>query len=633
MSTAMPTSPRSPAPNMTSTMGAPPQTPKSKSRGPSMYGPVTPTTMAESWRLVDGDFESFDAHFLPETTSPHKLGGGTPSFRSSASFPTSDEGLDMSQRTVEFTEDERAFRDLREPMEPTLTPGRRRLLRAEEVTRGYDDQPMTPRRGDDGLRENQIRYRQKQQQRHQCAMPDYENAELDHNHDCDEDYTHASSPPRRRSQNTQATKALLQDVLPGFILETLTWTLGLIGHALRFVQKPLAALLAVYLFASGLVFLQSILTNSLVSTLSPLCRVPGISSLDVCSSPLINKNGILAQVEFESLMSVQGKFEHVLEKSSSGVSLPLEMKQSEMAVRDLRALVHYSDLPARDEIVTHFDGYIDMARKTARHLQLFNTHVGTAVDAVISINRWTLRFLDSARSVEGSNGFDNGFGGVDGGQARNSVVKALMMPIEIVVGGVPAHRFSEAVLLEKYIEHTAYVSDHIARLIVEAQYVLGLLTSAEDHLLLIYAVASREERTVASQRDAVKWSLRTLIGANNKALHGFDEQLALLRRVDNQRSQAVAQVLELIVELESMQASLETLRDRVAAPELAQQTMGGAKIPLQVHIDTIERGIERLNMARGRIRSADNEKMQQVLEHGGTVGRMSEADSHIAVAM
>ncbi len=76
-------------------------------------------------------------------------------------------------------------------------------------------------------------------------------------------------------------------------------------------------------------------------------------------------------------------------------------------------------------------------------------------------------------------------------------------------------------------------------------------------------------------------------GVNRQRLHNLNDQLSLLREVDVQRTDAVKQVSELIVELEKIQAGLGDLRDRVAEPELAR---GRANVPLSVHIETINRG-------------------------------------------
>lgn len=419
----------------------------------------------------------------------------------------------------------------------------------------------------------------------------------------------------RRESRTFSQRTLNGSV-SGFIYGVCAWILGVITLALRYAQKPLALLLAIYVSFGGILIVQNMATQSLTASLSPLCRIPGLSFFNIpfCPSPdtiITDPNAPRPPpVEFDDLMTVQAQFERVLEKSADGVSLPFEMKRSETAIRDLRSLVRHSDLQARDELLLEFDGYVDTARRTASDLQKFNTHVGSAVDAVISINRWTSRYIDTlAPEPDGGGGGDASSGALVGWAAW------LFHPFQPATD----HMFNERILLNKYIEHTALVSERISSLILEAQAVLRLLTKAEDHLALIYDISSRSTADTAQRRDSVLWNLWTVVGANSAQLNSLAQQLALLRRVDAQRSVAVSQVNALIMELEAIQAGLGDLRDRVAEPALLQGTpaAGRPEIPLSVHIETIDRGVERLEDARRRIRAAEDDRVRDALVKGG----------------
>ena len=428
-----------------------------------------------------------------------------------------------------------------------------------------------------------------------------------------------SLPGLRRRQQTGSTKSSRQQKtpadhaqqesfgdrlsgsLPGALFDVLSWFFGLVGLAFHYAQKPLAILVSLYLVFGGFIVVQNMATKSVYTSLSPICRIPGASWLDLPFCPgIVPKDGEQKgkgpkrPVEFDSLMSVQGRFEEVLEKSANGVSLPLEMKRSEQSVRDLRTMVQYSNLQGKEELVLEFNGFIDTARTSSNDLQKFNTHVGSAVDSVISINRWTSRYLDGLASNDNSRGL------------LGDWVDWLFSPFQPAV-------FSERNLLDKYIEHTALVSDKIADLIVEAQAVLRTLTKAEDHLGIIYDFVARTQKVVQDKKDEILWTLWTLVGANKGHLHNLNSQLSLLRQVNSQRSDAVKQVNELIVELEKIQASLGDLRDRVAEPELLR---GKRDVLLSVHIETINRGVDRLEVARGRIRAIENDKIKEVLARG-----------------
>jgi hypothetical protein len=423
-------------------------------------------------------------------------------------------------------------------------------------------------------------------------------------------YAHPSQPTRTESgrviYSTDPSPGFMDRLvasLPGAAFDTLAWAFSVLGMALRYAKLPLALCLALYFILGGLIMAQNMVTKSIASSLSPICRIPGVSFLDLPFCPKVAINEAAAReapLEFDGLMGVQERFEEVLEQSAQGVSLPMEMKRSETSVRDLRTMVRYSDLQSKEELVLEFDGYIDSARTASNDLQKFNTHVGSAVDSVISINRWTSRYLDGMAADRESQGWIQDWAGW------------AFAPFQ------PA-TFSEKDLLDKYVEHTGLVSDKIADLIVEAQAVLRTLSKAEDHLGIIYDFVTRTQKTVQSRKDEILWTLWTLVGANTRSLHNLNSQLGLLRKVDRQRGDAVRQVSELIVELEKIQAGLGDLRDRVAEPELVR---GRVEVPLTVHIETINKGVERLESARSRIRAVENERISQVLARGGPEDRL-----------
>lgn len=388
---------------------------------------------------------------------------------------------------------------------------------------------------------------------------------------------------------------------PAAMFDMLSWVLGVFSLAFRYAQKPLAVFLAVYFVFGGFIIVQNMATKSIYTSLSPLCRIPGVAWLDLPFCPAIipkdahkSASSKKPPVEFDGLMNVQERFEEVLEKSAQGVSLPMEMKRSETSVRDLRTMVRYSNLQSKEELVLEFDGFIDAARTASNDLQKFNTHVGSAVDSVISINRWTSRYIDGLANERDSRGWLGDWAGW------------IFSPFQPAV-------FSERIVLDKYVEHTSLVSDKIANLIVEAQAVLRTLSKAEDHLGIIYDFVTRTQKSVQSRKDEILWTLWTLVGANTRHIHNLNSQLSLLRQVDSQRAGAVQQVSELIVELEKIQAGLDDLRDRVAEPELAR---GRVEVPLSVHIETINKGVDRLEVARTRIRAMENDRIREVLARG-----------------
>lgn len=130
----------------------------------------------------------------------------------------------------------------------------------------------------------------------------------------------------------------------------LSWTLDVLGRALRILKTPISYLVAVWLLFGLGVIARNLITTSIYASLSPICRIPGTSllSLPFCPGNGVGPNGEpVPPVEFDQLMMVQSKFEEVLEESAGGVSLPMDMKRGEASIRDLRQLVKYSQLHSK----------------------------------------------------------------------------------------------------------------------------------------------------------------------------------------------------------------------------------------------------------------------------------------------
>jgi hypothetical protein len=158
---------------------------------------------------------------------------------------------------------------------------------------------------------------------------------------------------KKHSQNSQPDNhdfSTILDTTLSYASMMLKWCLEVFGGALRVLKTPITYILAVWLLFGLGVVVRNLVTNSVYASLSPVCRIPGVSFLNLPFCPVYqadSSHGTPPPVEFEQLMTVQSKFEEVLEESAGGVSLPMDMKRGEASIRDLRQLVRYSQLHSR----------------------------------------------------------------------------------------------------------------------------------------------------------------------------------------------------------------------------------------------------------------------------------------------
>ena len=383
------------------------------------------------------------------------------------------------------------------------------------------------------------------------------------------------------------------------------WMYDVLGGALHALKTPISYLIAGWLLVGLVVFLRNLLFSSVYSALSPVCRIPGVSFFDfpICQSPVSNlySNEEPPLVEFDQLMTVQNKFEAVLQESAGGVSLPLDMKRGETSIRDLRQVVRFSQLHSKNELVLEFDGFIETARIASYDLQKFNSHVGRGVDNILATARWTKRVLEGIAERDGSRGAISAF--------FNDRLLAPFQPI----------RFTEDALLDQYIQHTRVVEEEINRLVVEAQALLLVLQNLEDRLDVIHGIAVRDNQHARGSREEVLSQLWTMLGGNRSKLGKFDSQLRLLGQVNTYRQNAIAHVSGTLVRLQGMGAELEELRERVGGVEL----LGGkGSVPLSLHIENIEMGVERLERGRKGAKELENEELRKSLGKGRQDERM-----------
>ena len=403
-------------------------------------------------------------------------------------------------------------------------------------------------------------------------------------------------PKKRRSHDTRSPLVLLKPVAQ--------WLYEVLGAAMNSLKTPVSYFLAIYLFVGLLVLLRNFATNSVYSALSPICRIPGSSllNLPMCHSRISQAAGTEPPVEFDQLANVQSHFEAILEESAGGVTLPLDMKRSETSLRDLRTIIRYGNLPSKNELVFEFNGFIETAGIASSDLQKFNSHVGRAVDNILATARWTKRVLDGVASEHESRGLIPSF-----------LTHSLLSPFQPI-------KFTEATILGQYTEHTRLVEAEIYRLIDEAQALLLVLRNLDDRLDVIHGIAIRDDKNAHVSKEETMSQLWSMLGGNRKALGKLDSQIKLLSQVNVYRQTAIAHVAGTMLKLQAMGAELEELRERVGTVEL----VGGKKgVPLSVHIESIEMGVERLEQRRNWARGIENEHLRKALDRdaAGTGGR------------
>ncbi|EPQ52782.1 hypothetical protein GLOTRDRAFT_117490 [Gloeophyllum trabeum ATCC 11539] len=351
------------------------------------------------------------------------------------------------------------------------------------------------------------------------------------------------------------------------------------ARAVRLLRIPFSILLVVWILA----FAAGKLSDSIRLVLSPLCIIPGVSSSALCSWDDGWDGRSARWADYPKLVDMQSStFEQLLDESVGGSGLALEIKKAEIATSDLTTLVRISDLNSRDLLADSLSGFVEEAKKTGRGLQKLSAKIGGAVDSVMAVNDQALHTIETA-----------------GSKADNSLMKSIW-PF--------SKPQSKKVIAETFTEAMDVLSSSLERVILEAQLQLSNLDKLEQHLTTLHEVVSREDSSLSSAKTELLSNLWTKLGRNRKTLRSFDQHLKLLKNVGGYRKRALAHVVGALQTLEAMNADIEELRERVAAPQLL-----GEKVSAEVHMRSIKVGLERLKDMRVRAKEKEEEVMRRPL--------------------
>ncbi|MCJ1311043.1 hypothetical protein MMC25_004713 [Agyrium rufum] len=415
------------------------------------------------------------------------------------------------------------------------------------------------------------------------------------------------SKPRSRVSRTMTLKATpvpvntergvsIIDRTHDSIWPVVSWVGDVLAKTLNLLKSPISYMICAYVLFVVMIFLRNALTSSIYATFAPVCQIPGVSylRLDICQATVMSSEVTYQdhRKNLDQFTNVQSGFEEILERTAGGASLPLEMKRSEASIRDLLQVVRFSKLHSRHELIVEFTEFIDNARKASFDLQKFNSHIGRGVDAVLTMTRFTKRGLESIGHRDASRGALEVF--------INHYVLALLRPTVS----------KDIEIIHQYLEHSRFVEDEISRLVDEAQLLLMDLQNLEGHLDVIHAIVVRHDEVVKVARDELLSHLWTMLGGNKQELGSYQSQLQMLHQVNEYRRSAFAHVSGTIIRLQAMGAELEELRERVASVRLLRDV---ADLPLSVHIENIELGVERLEAVRRNSKKIESTHIQETL--------------------
>ncbi|EKG18537.1 hypothetical protein MPH_04339 [Macrophomina phaseolina MS6] len=382
-------------------------------------------------------------------------------------------------------------------------------------------------------------------------------------------------------ENQGGQPTLLQSTWTNVLMPIVRYAFSVLAFALEVLKPVISIALAAMLFAVLLSFARAWLHSSVSTALTPICYVPGASYLGLPFCGPAQKSSYASDpagsVEFDELMNAQQAFEEILASASMYDGLPGEMKQGQMAIADLRTVVRYSKLPSKSELDLEFNHFIGKAKDASVGLTNFNARIGRTTDKIITTHKWTLQVVDGVGEVE---------------EGRGSVNRFIW---DHLLWGLAPHRSAYDRIVSQYLRHTQTIEEEIVSLIAQADALLSLLDSLEDHLSAIHDISVRDDASLRDKREELFLSLWTKLGGNRSDVKKLNNQIMMLKSFNAYRRSAVSHVSSTVLKLRAIAASLEDMRERASMPDLAGMEN---EMPIVLHIENLKRGLERLEDTR-----------------------------------
>ncbi|KAI8068190.1 uncharacterized protein B0P05DRAFT_514512 [Gilbertella persicaria] len=259
-------------------------------------------------------------------------------------------------------------------------------------------------------------------------------------------------------------------------------------------------------------------------------------------------------------------YDGMLQSSADSISA-IELKQVELATRDLQTMIKYSNLQSHQLLDDKLGDYIARSRRFGRDIQSLQAQTKGVIDNLITYNTYTLRRLSEFNSKKSS----------------RQDLRAL------------------------YEYAMSLVEKEAKRLILTIEKAQGSLDRLEEDLYAVHEISVQEQVYQKKEMPDVFGDLINMISGQGMRRPLVEENLALLAKFDSQRSKASQRLMVMLDRMEAFQMDLEELRSQVVAPILIPDT-----IPLEMHIENIGKAIERLK--NGKVIDWNDTQKHQTIE-------------------
>ena len=190
--------------------------------------------------------------------------------------------------------------------------------------------------------------------------------------------------------------------------------------------------------------------------------------------------------------------------------------------------------------------------------------------------------------------------------------KSSLFVIDLILRPLSKGVVTQTIVADTFADAMSVLETQLSRIRLEAEATAVYLNNLEQSLSTMHELLTRENVTMTNEKEELLAELWTRIHGNRRKLKGMNDNLHFLEHVGVWRKKAQETVVATLQTLDTMSEDMEDLRERVAKPELL-----GERIPPEVHIKSIQAGLERLKVDRKRAKVRGEENLRKVLRLDG----------------
>ncbi|CUA68882.1 hypothetical protein RSOLAG22IIIB_08129 [Rhizoctonia solani] len=340
-----------------------------------------------------------------------------------------------------------------------------------------------------------------------------------------------------------------------------------------------------------MVYLMAIILRNAVSELIPEapCKHPSLTRyFPHCAYELNPQERSAINPDFVTLARLQSQLEVVMEDSAKNSLVAVNIKCSEMALRDLSASIKLSSLARKHILEEEIKHFVIDSQAASGDLQEFSSRVRASVARIMYLNEDTMMALESGKSLEILGVF-------------YSMVNGLI-PTEWDTASTHRKRMEDI-----WLQGIELLDRTLRELIHQARHNIGSLQKLRERLNNIQDMVTKEEHEIHDEEQAFErewfseWKERFKFNEEKRQSHSDNRKLLWV--VDKDSLRARDYTVGVLSNLEDMSRSLRILRGEVSRPIIAS---GLSKIPIEAHISNIRRTTEQLVYGQTRMREIDD---------------------------